>query len=44
MKGVKVTEIGEEIKFKEVWGELEPDKDFEQQPVKKCLRLTLVFI
>ena len=44
MKGVKVTEIGEEIKFKKVWAELEPDKDFEPQPVKKCLRLTLVFI
>ena len=44
MKGIKVTEIGKEVKFKRVWGKLEPEKGFERPSVTKYLRLTLVFM
>ena len=42
MKGIGVTEITKEIKFKGVWGELEPKKGLQRQPVTKYLRRTLV--
>ena len=44
MKGIKVTEIGKEVKFKRIWGKLEPEKGFERPSVRKYLRLTLVFM
>ena len=44
MKGIRVTEIAKEIKFKGVWGALEPKRGFQAQPATGYLRLTLVFM
>ena len=48
MKDSRVIEIAKEIKCKgvwgKVWGNLEPKKGFQRQPVTKFLRLTLVFM
>ena len=44
MKGIRVTEIAKEIKFKVVWGELQPKMGFQRQPVTKYMRLALVFM
>ena len=44
MKGLKVTKIVKEIKFKGVWGELEAKYCFQRQSFANYLRLTLVFM
>ena len=44
VKSLIVTKIVREIKFEEVWGELEAKKCFQKQSFTKYLRLTLVFM
>ena len=44
MKGLRVNKIVTEIKFEDVWGELEAKKYFKRQPFTKYLRLTLVSV
>ena len=44
MKGLRVTKIGEEIKFKRVWCQLELKKFFRDNHVTKHFRVTLVFM
>ena len=44
MKGIRVTEITKDIKFKGDWGELEPKQCFRRQSIAKYWRLTLVFM
>ena len=44
VKSLIVTKIVREIKFQEVWGELEAKKCFQKQSFTKYLRLTLVFM
>ena len=44
MKGLRVTKIVKEIKFKGIWGELESKGGFPKQSLTKYLRLTLVFM
>ena len=43
MKGPRVIEFGKEIKFGEVWSEVEAKKCFQRQSFTKYLRLALVF-
>ena len=44
MKSLRGTKIVKEIKFEEVWGELETKKNIQRQSFTKYLRLTLVSI
>ena len=44
MKGLTVSKAAKEIKFEEVWGELESKAGFQRQSFTKYLRLTLVLI
>ena len=44
VKGIRVTGIDNEIKFKGVWGEVEQRKGFQTQPVTMHFGLTLVFM
>ena len=41
MKGLRVTKIVKEIKFGEIWGELEAKKCLQRQSFTKYLRLAL---
>ena len=44
MQGLRVAKIVKEIKFEEVWGELESKTSFQRQSFTKYLRLALVFM
>ena len=44
VKGIKVTAIAKKIKFKAVWGELQPENGIQRIPVTKYRKLTLVFM
>ena len=44
MKRLRVTKIAKEIKFEEVWGELEAKICFQRHSFTKYLILTLVFM
>ena len=44
VKGLRVTKIVKEIKFKGVWSELESKKGFQRESATKYLRLNLGFM